>query len=619
MFKLNLNTNAVNLKTLLFYVMLFIAFVPLAIHIYSIDSYSDYIIENDRENKEKIVSNMMVNSLVGKQSESTILVADLISNNVDFTNAIISKNKEVIDEYLKNVSNEDFIIKNSLNVIGLAIYDENNQVSGEFGELNFEENVVKGIVENLSQRDGEGTNTPSGTYMDDLNNEPKYIMVYPLKELNYSTKLIVVSSVWDSLIGTAQLLQADIEVRGHNNELFFKEKYIINSGGDNLETLDISKIEPINIQIPYNNGESYVDVAVYASNDGILAKSEDLKYYTILVAIICIVIVWAIGAYFLNVNLFKRIEYFSQAMKNIVDGKENKYVALNTNDEFAVLAKELKRVVDYNNESTRIKEDLESAIEQAEVANVAKSDFLANMSHELRTPLNAIIGFSEILSNKKLDAFSRNKTREYAIDIRDSGKHLLSIINDILDLSKVEAGKMVITEDTVSMEEACEASMRLLHNQSKVKDIAISLKVIEGLPLIVADERMMQQIVTNLLSNAVKFSLACGQIIIDLRLSNGGDMLISVEDNGIGIEKEKLAEVLEPFHQIETSYSRAEMGTGLGLSLVKAFIELHNGSIKIESKLSKYTKVTVIIPKKRIVLKEMNSHRVNQIETAKAV
>ena len=161
-------------------------------------------------------------------------------------------------------------------------------------------------------------------------------------------------------------------------------------------------------------------------------------------------------------------------------------------------------------------------------------------------------------------------------------------------------------EDDVDLIEICETSIRLLTNQAKEKDIAISLNARDDLPFIMADERMMQQIMTNLLSNAVKFSLALGQIKIDITESPLGDIIVSVTDNGIGIARDKIDDVLEPFHQIETSYNKTEVGTGFGLSLVKAFVEMHDGEIKIESEIGRFTTVSVKIPYARVITPKDN-------------
>lgn len=585
--------------------MLFIAIVPLMVHIFSIENYSDFVIENDRKNKEEILRSMIINSTTNVQVDNTVLISDLIAHDEEFTSVVNSGNVSQLSAYLENLMEETFIVKNTITVVGLAVFDAENNMKASYGNLNFAPGVIKSVLEDQSALSNGEKYLPRGTYKADLANEPKFIMAYPLEDTNYQNTLEVVSTVWDVLLGSSALLQSDIEVRGQNDELFFKEKLITSSPGEEITTLDISNIEPLAINLPYDK-DYFVRILAYASDDGILAKSDDLKYLTIVVAVICIIVVWIIGASFLETNLFKRIEYFSQAMKNIVEGKKVDEIISYKNDEFAALEFELRRVIEYNKERTRIKEELEKAIEQAEVANSAKSDFLANMSHELRTLLNAIIGFSEILANEKLDKFSRDKTHEYAVDIRDSGRHLLSIINDILGLSKVEAGKMRFYEDDVDLIEICETSIRLLTNQAKEKDIAISLNARDDLPFIMADERMMQQIMTNLLSNAVKFSLALGQIKIDITESPLGDIIVSVTDNGIGIARDKIDDVLEPFHQIETSYNKTEVGTGLGLSLVKAFVEMHDGEIKIESEIGRFTTVSVKIPYARVITPKDN-------------
>lgn len=584
-------------------VMLFIALVPLAVHVFSITNFSEFIMNNDRQNKESVLRSVIINTSTTMQQNGSILIADIIAGEEGFATAI---NDGDFDSYFTDVMQQTYVTKNTLSVTGLMIADKDGKFLGGFGYDEFQSGIIEGVINNHFSADTGDSHQPNGTYRPNLNLEPMYVMVYPLETTDYELSLIIISSVWDSMVGISSYIQADVEIKGENEELFYAEKLIRTDENENPEITEDIIAEPIVVTIPYNGGSNFINVYAYGGDEQVLLRSDNLKFVSILVAVGCIVAVWIIGTYILNHNLFNRIEYFSEAMRKLSKGEQIAPVEVSDSNEFARLTRELRRVIAYNEERTRIKEELEIAIKRAEVANTAKSDFLANMSHELRTPLNAIIGFSEILSSKELDGYSRNKTREYAKDIHDSGRHLLSIINDILDLSKVEAGKMRFAEGDVDLIETAEASIRLITNQANAKDISVTLNTEGELPLIHGDERMVQQIMTNLLSNAVKFSLALGQIIVTIKQDDNGDMVFAVKDNGIGIAEDKLKDVMEPFHQVETSYDRSEVGTGLGLSLVKAFVELHDGSINLESELGNYTVVTIKFPASRVIDQEQD-------------
>jgi len=250
----------------------------------------------------------------------------------------------------------------------------------------------------------------------------------------------------------------------------------------------------------------------------------------------------------------------------------------------------------------RIRADalLREAKEHAEQTSRAKSDFLATMSHELRTPLNAIIGFSELIAAETFGPITPRYV-EYARDIHNSGNHLLDIINDILDLSKIEAGKLELSDDTVDVGRVADSCLRLVEARAQQNGIMLTRDVAPGLPGLRADARAVKQILLNLLSNAIKFTPSGGQVRLTARPAPGGGLLASVADTGIGMKPEDVPRALEPFAQIESTLTRRFEGTGLGLPLCRRLAELHGGSLELESELGRGTVATVYFPAGRAV------------------
>jgi signal transduction histidine kinase len=237
--------------------------------------------------------------------------------------------------------------------------------------------------------------------------------------------------------------------------------------------------------------------------------------------------------------------------------------------------------------------------EGAEAASRAKSDFLANMSHELRTPLNAIIGFSEVIKCSIFGPVSE-RYRGYAGDIFNSGTHLLGLINEILDLSKLEAGQLKLHEETIDLAVMIESCMTLVEKQAEKSDIRMSASIDDAYPTIRADDRRLRQILINLLANAVKFTPEGGQIRVSSFLTHGG-LAICVSDTGIGMAPEDIPRALTIFGQVDSMISRKHAGTGLGLPLAKHLVELHGGRLTIDSKVDVGTTVTVVLPLERVV------------------
>jgi two-component system, cell cycle sensor histidine kinase PleC len=232
--------------------------------------------------------------------------------------------------------------------------------------------------------------------------------------------------------------------------------------------------------------------------------------------------------------------------------------------------------------------------ERAEAANKAKSEFLANMSHELRTPLNAILGFSEILLNGMFGPVGSPKYSEYARDIHDSGKHLLNVINDILDMSKIEAGHMKIVCETIDLAPLIEESIRLTSMPADAKSITVTQRVDSGLRMS-GDRRAMKQILLNLLSNAVKFTNEGGRVELRAHHSRRG-LLLTIADTGIGIPRNALGKIGQPFEQVQSQYAKSKGGSGLGLAISRSLVTLHGGRMRIRSKIECGTVVGLFIP-----------------------
>ena len=240
----------------------------------------------------------------------------------------------------------------------------------------------------------------------------------------------------------------------------------------------------------------------------------------------------------------------------------------------------------------------EVAMTRAEAANQAKSEFLANMSHELRTPLNAINGFSEIMAGEMFGALGDARYKGYAADILKSGQHLLSLINDILDMAKIEAGKLTLHYETVSLKEVVDDATRLM--RGKIQEAGLNLLVdAPEMPEIDADYRGLKQVVLNLISNAVKFTPEGGDIVVALSREDDDRVRVAVTDTGIGIAEKDLDRLARPFEQVEGQHSKTTQGTGLGLALTKSLIELHGGMLTIASEPGRGTTVGFVLPIRR--------------------
>ena len=249
-------------------------------------------------------------------------------------------------------------------------------------------------------------------------------------------------------------------------------------------------------------------------------------------------------------------------------------------------------------ELKKAEEALTTAKRHAEQASSAKSDFLAKVSHEVRTPLNAIIGFSEVMLEERFGPIGNDRYRDYIKDIHASGGHLLSLINDLLDLSKIEAGKLELTFTDVALNDLTQQCVAIMQPQANRERIIIRTSLPQSLPQVIADARSVRQIVLNLLSNSIKFTAAGGQVIVSTALNDNGDVVLRVRDTGIGMSEQDLITALEPFRQVATA---VRGGTGLGLPLTKALAEANRASFQIKSTPNEGTLVEIAFPAARVL------------------
>ncbi len=289
-------------------------------------------------------------------------------------------------------------------------------------------------------------------------------------------------------------------------------------------------------------------------------------------------------------NIGRLLETEEALRQRVVDLEISKLRLQRQGEEVAALADQLYLA----------REEAVAARCAADTANQAKSEFLARMSHELRTPLNAILGFSEIMKESEGFAETAETFTQYACDIHDSGVHLLAVINDILDLAKVEAGRMELAEEPVDLAYAARSMTRLVRETARRRGLAVETRIPPQVPRIRSDQRVVKQMLLNLLSNSLKFTPSGGTITIAIARRDGG-VEVTVRDTGIGIAEEHFAKVLEPFGQVTQHGEERVEGTGLGLPLVKSFIEAQAGRFTLESEVGRGTTVTLWFPPDRVL------------------
>lgn len=367
------------------------------------------------------------------------------------------------------------------------------------------------------------------------------------------------------------------------------------------EGLSETRLHLLQISAPGLNKLAAVAALALSMTEAYAVADKLAASHTFTAAIAAMVLFTGVGCA-LAAYVMRRIVWPLKRITKIMEGVaggdyRQKIPFKERRDEIGQFSRTLQLFRDNVAEKQRLEIDLvrnQAAKETAENSNRLKSEFLANMSHELRTPLNAILGFSEII---KAEVFGPGvpKYREYARDIHGAGDHLLSLINDILDLSKAEAGKLELRREDVDLAKLVKECVRLVRARASERKLKIVV-AIEPLPLLEIDRLRIKQVLLNLLSNAIKFTHEGGTITVEAAQASSGTVTVRVRDTGIGIPAHLIPMVFEPFRQVDSTLARKFEGTGLGLSLVRTLMELHSGSVALESVVGEGTTVSVTLP-----------------------
>ena len=375
-------------------------------------------------------------------------------------------------------------------------------------------------------------------------------------------------------------------IRETGQQLARKLQQIVDVGETDPERADSLRVDAELLAIDLDQHAADLANATTARANALIAQNasayEHSRNLFIGVAAGAIVLALLLG-FVLSWSVIGPIQSIDSRLAAIASGDFSGHVDVRNRDELGALAANVNRM---NDELRRLYREVETASQH-------KSDFLANMSHELRTPLNAIIGFSQVLREGMVGDVNEKQT-EYLNDILSSGQHLLSLINDVLDLSKVEAGQMELQVAPFSLQDALERGVSMVREQATTEGVQVTLHKNGSLDVVSGDERRMSQVIFNLLSNAVKFTPTGGQVDISATRING-EMRVSVADSGPGIAAEDLDRIFEEFQQTEAGARQLE-GTGLGLALSKRFVEMHGGRIWCESEVGKGSTFEFTLP-----------------------
>lgn len=502
-------------------------------------------------------------------------------------------------------------VKNEIfDLINVAIYDH---------EMNLVTMSARGTDDNLSDRpdnierlrafsDGR-KRTGLKVLWKTIDGRPVHSTIEPIGGFRLLGYIEFVIDPMTALVGMADVAGGVFELTNVDGEVLIHSEP---TGENEANDSDVAESNLQTLYIPLHGtiGEPWAVGAVTRDMSSLNMAAVDLQNRSVAVVIVVSVTSFLLAWVLLHFSVFRKIKRFAFILESLADGVTSFRIPSTGGDEFSNMrvaleslqsSVTLKQELQIKSEVELIQRkemeaELRDSKEQAETASLTKSDFLAHMSHELRTPLNAITGYAQLMENCTFGKHGHPKYQEYSGDILGAGNHLLSVINDILDLSKVEAGELTFLPEWFELRPAIEDCIKLVVAKSEGNYGRIKTETLGQVDEIYADERIVRQILLNLLSNADKFTPMNGSITVSVRTDESDNILVTITDTGVGISAKDLAIVLEPFGQVRANAQLSHEGTGLGLPLSKSLMELHNGTLELESEPGVGTTVTLEFP-----------------------
>jgi signal transduction histidine kinase len=612
-------TQRLTVRPVLFALSIVATLVFSVAHFWAIETYATFSRDSHQADLRKTVQILIEHQLAALHVPAVLDMASGIVAAQGFREALSRGNAAELDSILADSSRQQYVASGRIALLSLTAFDRDLVPLAATSAPSFAGAPWEDFLAGVAGREGLARKQVASKYMLDSEGNPLHVTIYPVGVLRTVGYLGIATSPLPALDGLGETLSAGVTIRSvaGRDLLVQAAEPPTDLAGDETPVYDVvetgfvtsDRVELFRLFIE-------TDVTAYEH------AATHVKTISYTVALVTILVVWGVGLWLLRATVFRRISKISSALRAIAAGDRRVEVPPAGRDEIGRMSEDLKTVIGYVTQIVTLKESLShtnvklnheiaergraevslrATKEQAEAASQAKSEFLAAMSHELRTPLNAIIGFSEIIKNETLGPVGSVHYRGYAQDINDSGQHLLGLINDILDLSKVESGKEELYEEDTLVPAIIASVLRLVQQRAENDLVAIELDVAAALPLLHADERKVKQILVNLLSNAIKFTEPDGKVTLRAWCDAEGGHVFQVADTGIGIAPENITKVMAPFQQVDGDLDRRFEGTGLGLPLTQGMVELHGGSLELQSEVGAGTTVTVRFPAERVV------------------